>query len=70
MSRTTRHGLPSATTPAGMERVTMLPAPITLFSPIDTPGMTMVWPPSQQSSPMVIGDASTIPAARAPASSG
>ncbi len=36
----TRHGLPKAMTPAGMSRVTTLPAPMTVPSPIVTPCMT------------------------------
>src|SRR5690606_33120088 len=38
ISRTTRQGFPAAKTPAGMSRVTTLPAPITARSPIRTPG--------------------------------
>ena len=36
-SRITRAGLPAATTPAGIEVVTTLPAPITEWAPIVTP---------------------------------
>ena len=53
--RTTRQGLPTATTPAGMSRVTTLPAPITVPSPMATPCVTTVWPPIQTSLPIVTG---------------
>jgi serine/threonine protein kinase len=53
--RMTRQGLPTATTRGGMSRVTTLPAPITDSAPIVTPGRTMTPPPSQTSSPIVIG---------------
>ena len=38
MGRKTRQGLPTATTPAGMSLVTTDPAPMTLLSPMVTPG--------------------------------
>ena len=41
----TRHGLPAANTPAGMSRVTTLPAPITARSPMVTPGQMTTPPP-------------------------
>src|SRR5689334_1206001 len=44
---TMRHGLPTAKTLAGRLRVTMLPAPTMVFSPISMPGQRMVPPPSQ-----------------------
>ncbi len=56
-SRITRHGLPAAMTLAGISLVTTLPAPITVFSPIVTPGSTIAPPPIHTLSPMVIGDA-------------
>ena len=34
----TLHGLPAANTPDGISLVTTLPAPITVFDPIVTPG--------------------------------
>ena len=37
MRRRTLHGLPAATTPAGISRVTTLPAPMMLSSPTVTP---------------------------------
>ena len=45
----TRHGLPAAMTPLGTSRVTTLPAPITVLSPIVTPGKMIAPPPIQQS---------------------
>ena len=55
MVRSTRHGLPTATTLAGMSFVTTLPAPITVFSPMVTPGTTITPAPSQQLRPMRMG---------------
>src|SRR2546422_1439639 len=43
----TRQGLPTATRLAGMSRTTTLPAPMTLLSPIVTPGQMRHRPPSQ-----------------------
>ena len=45
--RITLQGLPTATQLAGIECVTILPAPITLFSPIVTPAKIMHPPPIQ-----------------------
>ncbi len=42
-----------------MSRVTTEPAPITLSSPMRTPGQTITPPPSQTLSPMVIGRAAS-----------
>jgi hypothetical protein len=50
-----RHGLPAASTPAGMSRVTTLPAPITAPFPIDTPGRISALPPTQTSDPILTG---------------
>lgn len=51
-------------TPAGMSRVTTLPAPMTVPSPIVTPCMTTQLPPIQTLSPMVIGSERMTPALR------
>src|SRR5262249_22028094 len=53
--RTTRHGFPAAKTPSGMFRVTTLPAPITVFEPMTTPGQMIAPPPTQTSEPIVTG---------------
>ena len=53
MARITRQGLPAATDRAGMSRVTTLPAPMTLPSPMCTPGITTQLPPIHTLSPMV-----------------
>ena len=45
--RMTRHGFPAANTPDGMFFVTTLPAPMTVPSPMVTPGRTTVCPPIQ-----------------------
>ncbi len=50
-----RHGLPTATTLAGMSFVTTLPAPITVLSPMVTPARMMAPAPIQQLLPMRIG---------------
>ena len=49
----TLQGLPAATELAGISRVTTLPAPMTLFSPMVTPGQMTLLAPIQQLSPMV-----------------
>lgn len=54
-------GLPAANTSDGMSLVTTLPAPITLRSPIVTPGQITTLPPIQQSSPIDIGFAYSNP---------
>jgi len=48
-------GFPTATTFGGRSRVTMAPAPTTVFSPIVTPGQMIAPPPIQTLSPIVIG---------------
>ena len=68
--RSTRHGLPAATTFAGRLRVTTDPAPTTVFSPIDTPGQTIAPPPSHTPSPIAIARADSQPARRVAASIG
>ena len=55
ISRTTRHGLPTAKTPSGTSRVTTLPAPMTERDPMLTPGRTSTAAPIQTSEPIVIG---------------
>ena len=55
ISRRTRQGDPTAITPAGMSRVTTLPAPITVLSPIVTPGSMVVPAPIQQLRQMCTG---------------
>ena len=51
----TRHGLPAAKTPVGMSRVTTLPAPMTVRSPMVTPGQMIAPPPTHTSAPIVTG---------------
>lgn len=53
--RATLQGFPYATQFSGMERVTTLPAPITLFFPIVTPGRMIVPPPIHTPSSIVTG---------------
>src|SRR5699024_1582422 len=55
MGRNTRQGLPTATTLAGMSWVTTLPAPMTLFSPMLTPGSRMAPAPIHTRSPTRTG---------------
>src|SRR4029079_16788384 len=55
ISRITRHGLPAANTPSGMSLVTTLPAPMTVFEPIFTPGQMIALPPTQTSDPISMG---------------
>ena len=55
IGRMTRHGLPAANTPAGMSRVTTLPAPITVPDPIVTPGQMIPPPPTYTSDPIATG---------------
>src|SRR3954454_13486096 len=50
-----RHGFPAANTPAGMSLVTTLPAPITVFGPIFTPGQMIAPPPTHTSEPILMG---------------
>src|SRR5688572_13567742 len=51
----TLQGLPAAKTASGMSRVTTLPAPMTVRSPMATPGQMMAAPPTQTSEPMLMG---------------
>ena len=60
----TRQGLPTATTPAGKSRVTMLPAPTTVLAPMATPGPTMERPPSQTPSSIETGKVYSTPERR------
>ena len=53
--RMTRQGLPTATQLAGIDRFTTLPAPITLFFPMVTPGSRIAPPPIHTPSSMVTG---------------
>lgn len=53
--RFTTAGLPAARESAGMSRTTTLPAAMMERAPMLTPGHTVTPPPSQQSSPIVIG---------------
>ena len=46
---------------AGISFVTMLPAPITVLSPIVTPESTVTFPPNQTLLPTVIGCAVSLP---------
>src|SRR5687768_12216829 len=62
--RRTRQGLPTAMTPAGMSRVTTLPAPMVVSSPMVTPGQRIAPPPIHTLLPMVTGPASSAPVAR------
>ena len=57
--RTTRHGVPIATTPAGMSRVTTLPAAMMESSPTETPGNTIAAAPIQTFDPIETGRASS-----------
>lgn len=59
-----RHGLPTATTLAGMSFVTTLPAPITVLSPMVTPARMMAPAPIQQLLPMRIGWLTCYPCSR------
>ena len=69
-NRMTRQGFPAASTPAGISRVTTLPAPMTVLSPIVTPGLITVCPPIQTWLPMRTGFPYSSPVARAVGSSG
>src|ERR1700734_2172263 len=55
ISRMIRHGFPAANTQSGMSLVTTLPAPITVFEPIFTPGQMIAPPPTHTSDPISIG---------------
>ena len=68
--RTTRQGLPTATTFSGISFVTTLPAPMTLLLPMLTPGKTQTLPPIQTLLPTAIGRAVSIPRLRSAAASG
>ena len=54
-------GLPTAKLLGGISLVTTLPAPMTLPSPIVTPGITDTCPPNQVLLPTTIGSASSKP---------
>ncbi|KAI1363677.1 hypothetical protein F5Y08DRAFT_329175 [Xylaria arbuscula] len=56
--------VPIATEKSGISLVTILPAPIVHPLPIVTPGIIVVFPPIQQSSPMTTGRAYSIPSRR------
>lgn len=56
----TLHGLPAANTPDGISLVTTLPAPITVFDPIVTPGKIVTLEVTQTLSPIVTGLAITV----------
>ena len=51
----TLQGFPTATTFDGISFVTTLPAPITVLSPIVTPGNTITFPPIHTLLPTLIG---------------
>ena len=70
ISRRTRHGLPTAITLLGMSFVTTEPEPITVLSPIVTPGFTVTLAPSHTLLPIVIGIQNSGPALRVSASVG
>ena len=53
-----------------MSLVTTLPAPITVLSPIVTPGSTVTFPPIHTLLPTVIGFADSIKVARSSANIG
>lgn len=55
MGRIGRQGTPAATTPAGMSRVTTLPAPMTEPFPMVTPPQTTALAPIHTSSSRVMG---------------
>ena len=61
ISLITLHGLPKAITLLGISLVTTLPEPIILFSPIVTPGLTIVPPPIHTLSQIFIGNAYSYP---------
>ena len=54
-ARITLQGTPAAKLSAGISRVTALPAPMTQWSPIVTPGQTVTEAPNQQSFPICTG---------------
>jgi hypothetical protein len=62
--RIVRAGLPAADTWSGMSRTTTLPAPMTAFFPMVTPGQTITPPPSHAFSPIVMGADRSHPARR------
>lgn len=57
IERTGRHGLPNATQFSGIDLVTMLPAPITEFLPMVTPGSIITPPPIHTLSSILTGSA-------------
>ena len=62
----TRQGFPAAITPAGISRVTTLPAPMMLPAPMVTPPQIVAFAPIQTSSSSVMG--AEVPATRYAAS--
>lgn len=56
----TLHGFPAANTPDGMSLVTTLPAPMTVLSPIVTPGKMVTLDVTHTLLPMVTGLAITV----------
>ena len=70
ISLVTRQGFPTATRFAGTSRTTTLPAPITLLSPMVTPGQMTQLPPSHTLFPIVTGFANSSPLRRTSASTG
>jgi hypothetical protein len=66
----TRQGFPTATRLARTSRTATLPAPITVLSPIVTPGQIKQPPPSQTLCPIVTGFAASSPLCRTSASIG
>ena len=66
----TLQGFPTATTFDGISLFTTLPAPITVLSPIVTPGSTITFPPIHTLFPTFIGFAYSNPLFLLSASSG
>jgi len=66
---TTRAGLPTATDRGGTSLVTTEPAPIVEPSPMVTPGRMIAPPPIQQSAPMTMALAASLPVATSKGSS-
>lgn len=57
----TLQGFPAANTPDGISLVTRLPAPITVLSPIVTPGRIVTFEVTHTLLPIVTGLAMTVP---------
>ena len=70
MGRNTRQGLPTATTPAGISLVTTDPAPMTLLSPMVTPGQMTTLPPIQTLLPIRTGLPNSTPLMRGATATG